>query len=256
MTTIKEVRDFWDGRPCNIRHSNKELGSKEYFKEVTNKKYFVEPHIIPFANFSEWKGKKVLEIGCGLGTASQSFAEAGAIYTGVDISQTSLDLARKRFEVFGLEGTFYKVDGEDISSVVPIEDYDLVYSFGVIHHTPNPQKLLSEVKKYMNKDSVLRIMLYASSSWKAYMIEAGLDQPEAQRGCPIANTYTKSEVVELLNEFLVTKIEQDHIFPYEVSSYKNQQYTMEEWFKCMPSKMFSTLQKNLGWHLLIEARTK
>ena len=103
MTTIKQVKDFWDNRPCNIRHSNKEIGTREYFEEVTTKKYFVEPHIIPFANFDEWEGKKVLEIGCGLGTASQSFAEAGAIYTGVDISQTSLDLARKRFEVFGLE---------------------------------------------------------------------------------------------------------------------------------------------------------
>ena len=86
MTTLNKVIDFWDSRPCNIRHSSKEVGTKEYFEEVTAKKYLVEPHILPFANFGEWKGKKVLEIVCGLGTAAQSFAEAGAIYTCVDLS--------------------------------------------------------------------------------------------------------------------------------------------------------------------------
>jgi len=256
MTTLNKVVDYWDARPCNIYHSSKEVGTKEYFEEVTTKKYFVEPHIIPFANFDEWKGKKVLEIGCGLGTAAQSFAEAGAIYTGIDISEKSLDLARKRFDIFGLEGTFYKANGEDISSVVPVEEYDLVYSFGVIHHTSNPKNVLSEIKKYMNKDSALRIMLYAKDSWKSFMIGAGLDQPEAQKGCPIANTYTKSEVIELLSEYTVNKIEQDHIFPYEIRSYKNQEYRKEAWFEHMPERIFSTLEKNLGWHLLIEARIK
>lgn len=256
MTTLNKVIDFWDSRPCNIRHSNKEVGTKEYFEEVTAKKYLVEPHILPFANFGEWRGKKVLEIGCGLGTAAQSFAEAGAIYTGVDLSEKSLELARKRFELFGLEGTFYKVEDEAISSVVPIEQYDLIYSFGVIHHTPKPEKLLSEIKKYMSKESILRIMLYARDSWKSYMIAAGLDQPEAQKGCPIANTYTNSEVIELLKEYKVSKIEQDHIFPYEIKSYKNQEYRKEPWFQHMPQAMFSTLEKNLGWHLLIEAQAK
>jgi SAM-dependent methyltransferase len=255
-SNLKDVISFWDNIPCNLNHSNSQIGTKRYFKEVSEKKYKVESHILPFANFEEWRGKKVLEIGCGLGTAAQSFAEAGATYTGVDLSEKALELARKRFEIFNLEGSFYQVYGEDISSVVPIEEYDLIYSFGVIHHTPDPHKLLSEIKKYMGKGTVFRLMLYASTSWKDFMIEAGLDRPEAQRGCPIARTYTNSEVHELLEGYTVTNIDQDHIFPYEISSYKKQQYNLQEWFKCMPPKMFSTLEKNLGWHLLIEARLK
>ena len=64
---ISEVEEFWDARPCNIRHSKKSIGTKEYFNEVESRKYFVEPHIPVFAEFSKWKGKKVLEIGltCG-----------------------------------------------------------------------------------------------------------------------------------------------------------------------------------------------
>jgi len=253
---INEVKEFWDKVPCNRNHSKKEEGTKDYFNEISEKKYFVEPHILTFANFDEWKGKKVLEIGCGLGTAAQSFVEAGAIYTGVEISKTSVDLAMQRFKVMGLKGDFYLVEDEEISSVVPIEDYDLIYSFGVIHHTPKPEKLVSEIKKYMHKDTIFRLMLYASDSWKSYMIEAGLDRPEAQYGCPIANTYTFDEIYSLLKDYKVLSITQDHIFPYKISEYKDNIYEKQEWFKSMPIEMFSSLEKNLGWHLLIEASSR
>lgn len=254
--SLDQVKNFWDSRPCNIKHSNKEVGTKNYFLEVTSKKYKVEPHILNFANFPFWKNKKVLEIGCGIGTAAQSFVEAGAIYTGVDISKESLRIARQRFEVFNLKGSFYLTEDENISKVVPVETYDLVYSFGVIHHTPNPNIIISELSKYMNKDSILKIMLYAKNSWKNIMIQAGLDQPEAQKGCPIANVYTEQDVINLLSMYNVVSIEQDHIFPYEIESYKNHEYKLNKWFESMPEPMFNVLEKFLGWHLLITAKLK
>lgn len=254
--TITEVKKFWDDRPCNVRHSSKEVGTKEYFEEVERKKFFVEPHILDFTNFPEWEGKKVLEIGCGLATAGINFALNGAEYTGVELSESSLELAKKRFEVFGQEANFYVGNAEELSSFVPAETYDLIYSFGVIHHSPQPEKIISEIKKYMNENSVLKIMLYAKDSWKNYMIESGLDQPEAQYGCPIALTYTKQEVVDLLSDYEVISIEQDHIFPYQVEPYKNGEYIKQPWFETMPPEMFRTLEKNLGWHLLITAKLK
>jgi SAM-dependent methyltransferase len=254
--TITEVRKFWDDRPCNVRHSSKEIGTKEYFDEVETKKFFVEPHILKFTEFSKWKGKKVLEIGCGLATVGANFAFNGADYTGVELSESSLELAKQRFEVFGQTGKFYSGNAEELSSFVPVETYDLIYSFGVIHHSPQPERIISEIKRYMNESSVLKIMLYAKDSWKNYMIESGLDQPEAQYGCPIANTYTKQEVMGLLNGYEVLSIEQDHIFPYQVEPYKNGEYIKQPWFDSMPPEMFRTLEKNLGWHLLITAKLK
>ena len=88
--TIPEVREYWDRRPCNIRHSTKPVGSREYFNEVETRKYFVEHHIPAFAQFERWRGKKVLEIGCGIGTDSINFARAGAYLTVMDISAASL----------------------------------------------------------------------------------------------------------------------------------------------------------------------
>lgn len=254
--TIAEVKKFWDDRPCNVRHSSKEIGTKEYFLEVEHKKFKAEPHILEFTEFPKWKDKKVLEIGCGLATVGSNFAFVGSDYTGVELSEESLALAKKRFEVFGLDGKFYSGNAEELSSFVPVETYDLIYSFGVIHHSPYPEKIISEIKKYMNENSVLKIMLYAKDSWKNYMIESGLDQPEAQYGCPIANTYTKQDVVELLDGYEVVSIEQDHIFPYQIEPYKNGEYVKQPWFEDMPSEMFKVLEKNLGWHLLITAKLK
>ena len=254
--TIEEVKKFWNDRPCNVRHSSKEVGTEEYFNEVERKKFFVEPHILDFTNFEQWNGRKVLEIGCGLATVGINFALHGAEYTGVELSEESLSLAKKRFEVFGQDGAFYSGNAEQLSSFVPVETYDLIYSFGVIHHSPHPEKIVSEIKKYMNENSVLKIMLYAKNSWKNYMIDAGLDQPEAQYGCPIANTYTKEDVVELLDGYDVLSIEQDHIFPYQVEPYKRGEYIKQPWFEAMSPEMFRALEKNLGWHLLITAKLK
>ena len=97
--TIEEVKKFWNDRPCNIRHSDKEVGTLEYFDEVSAKKFKAEPHIVSFSNFSEWQGKKVLEVGCGLATVGINFAAYGADYTGVELSEESLNLAEKRFEI-------------------------------------------------------------------------------------------------------------------------------------------------------------
>ena len=254
--TIEEVKKFWNDRPCNVKHSSKEIGTKEYFDEVEKKKFFAEPHIIGFTDFANWEGKKVLEIGCGLATVGINFASFGADYTGVELSEESLALAKKRFEVFEQTGKFYSGNAEELSSFVPAETYDLIYSFGVIHHSPHPEKIISEIKKYMNENSVLKIMLYAKDSWKNYMIESGLDQPEAQYGCPIAQTYSKQDVVELLEGYEVLSIEQDHIFPYQVEPYKKGEYLKHPWFESMPDEMFRTLEKNLGWHLLITAKLK
>lgn len=250
--SIDAVREYWNRRPCNIRHSNAHIGSKEYFDAVEKRKYFVEPHIPLFAEFDKWAGKKVLEIGCGIGTDAINFARAGAMYTGLELSEKSLELAKKRFDVFNLPGTFYLGSAEQMAEVMPMEQYDLIYSFGVIHHTPNPTKVIDNIKKMMGTASEFRLMLYAENSWKSIMINAGFDQPEAQTGCPIAYTYTADNVKSLLRGFEIKEIRQEHIFPYVIDKYVKYEYELQPWFKEMPHEMFRALEKALGWHMLIK----
>jgi ubiquinone/menaquinone biosynthesis C-methylase UbiE len=251
---IATVQEYWDRRPCNIRHSIAEIGSKEYFNDVEERKYFVEPHIPGFALFERWAGKRVLEIGCGIGTDAVNFARAGADYTAVELSEVSLALTRSRFATFGLTGTFYNANAEQLTAVIEQQNFDLVYSFGVIHHTPNQRAVLEQARRVIRDDGELRIMLYAQNSWKAIMIEAGFDQPEAQTGCPIATLYTREMIENLLHGlFRVTSAEQAHIFPYRIDKYIRYEYEVEPWFAAMSPDMFKALERRLGWHYLIVA---
>lgn len=261
--TVEDIAKYWDDRPCNIKHSNAEYGTKQYFDEVEWRKYYVEPHIKEFADFAKWTGKRVLEIGCGIGTDAINFVRAGALYTGIELSKNSLDVTKKRFSIYGLTPeSLLQGNAEELDKLFSIasdesQQFDLIYSFGVLHHTPNPSRAIEQILHLkLLKPGVgeLRIMLYAARSWKAAMIEAGLDQPEAQAGCPVAYTFTNESVSKLLgSRFRIKSIQQDHIFPYIVEKYKNYEYEIQPYFKAMPKDIFRALEKTLGWHLLIIA---
>lgn len=254
---IEDVKRFWNDRPCNIRHSKKELGTKEYFDEVEQKKLFVEPNILDFSEFQKYRGQKVLEVGCGIGTAAINFARHGADYTGFELSENSLDMTKRRFEVYGFPGRFYNGNAENLDQHLPDEKYDLVYSWGVIHHSPNPQQIIEQISKFVKPNGTFKLMMYATNSWKSFMIDAGFDQPEAQYGCPVAYTYTNDEIRDLLSpKFEVVNIAQDHIFPYQIEPYKRGEYIKQPWFENMPTQIFRVLKKKLGWHLMITAKLK
>ena len=252
---IDAVRTFWDSRPCNIRHSSEPIGTKKYFDEVEARKYFVEPHIPKFADFSAWNGKRVLEIGCGIGTDAVNFAREGAIYTGVELSKESLKIARTRFDVFNLDGVFIEGNAEEIDVLLEGQKFDLIYSFGVLHHTPHISKAFGAIRKLSEIGTTFKLMVYAKHSWKSSLINEGLEQPEAQFGCPIANVYSKEEIDTLLSQsnFKVDLIQQDHIFPYQIDEYKKYNYVLEPWFAAMPLDLREALERQLGWHLLITA---
>jgi SAM-dependent methyltransferase len=245
------------------------VGSREYFDAVEARKYLVEPHIPAFAEFPRWRGKKVLEIGCGLGTDTINFARAGALVTAVDLSGESLALARRRAEVYGLNIRFYQADAEDLAAVVPVEPYDLVYSFGVIHHTPQPRRALEQMRRYLHRDSLLKLMVYHRHSWKVLWIllaygrgafwnleELVARHSEAQTGCPVTYTYTRPQVASLLREFELLAVRIDHIFPYVIRDYANYRYKKIWYCRYLPAGWFRRLERRFGWHLCVTARLK
>jgi len=248
------IKNYWNNRPCNVRHSNKDIGTKEYFEEVTKRKYFVEPHIPKFASFDKWSNKKVLEIGCGIGTDAISFLQNGADYYGIDISDESIKIAKKRLSLYNYDSNrLFCINAENLLDLFEQESFDLIYSFGVIHHMSDPIVVIDIIHKLLKKDAIFKLMLYSKESWKNYMIEVGLDQYEAQNGCPVANTYTEEEIRNLLHKFNILSIHKDHIFPYNVEEYKKYNYVLEKWFEYMDPLMFKQLEKKLGFHTLIEA---
>jgi ubiquinone/menaquinone biosynthesis C-methylase UbiE len=269
ISPITMVRDFWNRRPCNIRHSTKPVGTKDYFDEVEKRKYFVEPHIPAFAQFERWQGKRVLEIGCGIGTDTMNFARAGAEVTAVDFSDKSLEIARQRAGVYGLSNIrFYHGNAEDLSSFLPVEPYDLIYSFGVIHHTPHPERIIQELHRYCHSHTLVKVMVYHRYSWKALEIllreghgafwkfsELVERHSEAQTGSPVTYSYTRRSVRKLLRGFAIDSILADHIFPYRVADYVQYRYVKIWYFRHLPNFAMHWLEKRLGWHLCVNAHS-
>jgi 2-polyprenyl-3-methyl-5-hydroxy-6-metoxy-1,4-benzoquinol methylase len=268
--SIADVQRYWDARPCNIRHSTKPVGSKEYFDEVEARKYFVEPHIPAFAEFDRWKDKRVLEVGCGIGTDSVNFARAGAELTAVELSGESLSIAAQRAEVMGVADRirFVQANAEELTTALDDEPYDLVYSFGVIHHTPHPERALAEMRALTAPRGTLKLMVYHRRSWKVFWIVAAhgrgrlwktdeliAEHSEAETGCPVTFAYRRGQARELVERsgFGVQDLRVDHVFPYRVPDYVEYRYVKEPYFRWMPEPLFRAFERRFGWHLLVTA---
>jgi SAM-dependent methyltransferase len=251
----QRIRDYWNNQPCNVRHSKNAPGSLEFFQDVSARRYRVEPHIPEFAGFYLWQGRQVLEIGPGIGSDAAEFARNGADYYGIDYSDESVKLAQQRFKVEELTGTFVCGDASDPGAYESLPKMDLVYSYGVIHHFPAIDRIIDNVYNILKPGGEFRFMVYAKNSWKQAMINKGLDQFEAQAGCPYAKSYTKDDILELLgSKFHLERLRQDHCFMYNVEAYKQGRYELEPWFEAMPEAMREAVKEYLGWHLLVKAR--
>jgi SAM-dependent methyltransferase len=161
---LKErVRAFWQAHPCGTKFSDAAMGTPEFFERVEAHRYTKEWHIRDAADFAGARGLRVLEIGCGLGTDGAQFAKAGADYTGIDLTEAAIELARKRFEVSRLTGEFRVADAENLDFAD--DSFDLVYSHGVLHHTPDTARAVQEVHRVLKPDGRAIVMLYHRGSF-------------------------------------------------------------------------------------------
>ena len=164
---------------------------------------------------------------------------------------------------------FLQADAEKLSQTVPEERYDLVYSFGVIHHTPHPDRVLDEIRKYTGPESTVKIMVYNRWSWKVLWILTVFgkgrfwklrrliaEYAEAQAGCPVAYSFSRREGRKWLADhgFRVTGAMVDHIFPYSIPDYVEYRYKMVWYFRWMPRALFRALERGFGWHLCLTAK--
>ncbi|HEV8138248.1 MAG TPA: class I SAM-dependent methyltransferase [Pyrinomonadaceae bacterium] len=200
---LKErVRTFWQAHPCGTKFSDAEIGTREFFERIEAHRYEKEWHIPAAANFANTRGLRVLEIGCGLGTDGAQFAKAGADYTGVDLTNAAIELARKRFELFGLTGKFQVADAENLN--FPDELFDVVYSHGVLHHTPDIDAAVQEIHRVLKPGGRAIVMLYHRGSYN-YRIgirvlrRAGAGLLKTDTGIKLINVLT-GEPTEALQE--------------------------------------------------------
>ena len=167
-TTIHEVKGFWNANPCQSDLSSEE-DRRRYFEDITTKRYQGrEWHVPAVARFPEFRGKDVLEIGCSIATDGIEFAKSGARYVGVDLTPKSIELAKERFNLFGIPAKFQVANAEE-RLPFPDNSFDHVYSFGVIHHSPAPERIVREIHRVLRPGGTLTVMLYNRRSINYYI---------------------------------------------------------------------------------------
>jgi 2-polyprenyl-3-methyl-5-hydroxy-6-metoxy-1,4-benzoquinol methylase len=240
----KEIAAWWDANPCNARHSDA-FGQRQYHTEVTRKKFRAEPHLRPFADPEAWAGKRVYDAGCGIGTVALEYAQAGADVTAVDVSAGSLDILVERLawlsDGVGERLTWGQENIEDFCKY----PFDLVWCWGVLHHTPNPLSALQRFSACLDPGGVLKLMVYHRRSTKAL-------------GLRLRHAYTPQEICGLVTKagFEVTSCRVDHIFKWSVPHYIRGEWVEKPWVRALPPAVFAWLEQTFGWHILVEARAR
>lgn len=166
MEQKQRVKTYWEREACGEIHADAPEGEPEFYDQVERRRDELEPHIARFADFEGARGLRVLEIGVGLGTDFIRFARAGAEATGVDLTERAIGLVRRRLELEGLSADLRVADAEQL----PFEDgaFDRVYSWGVLHHTPDTEQAVREAIRVLRPGGDLCVMLYARHSWVGY----------------------------------------------------------------------------------------
>lgn len=167
----KRVQEFWQNAPCDSWFTHEPIGTRRFFEELDLHRYRVHPHLLSAIDLHKTQGMRVLEIGCGCGSEAERFARAGASYTGLDLTHAAVALTQERFRQAQLPGSFIQGDAENL----PFDDasFDLVYSHGVLHHTPDTARAVRELYRVLAPGGRAVVMLYHRNSFN-YRINIGI----------------------------------------------------------------------------------
>lgn len=246
---MPDAREWWNTNPCEAWHSECLPGSYYWSDDVTRWRYRVQPHISNFAGFERWKGRRILDIGCGVGTDAIEFAKSGAEVVAIDFSQESIRLARTRLFTKDLRVEFSVVgNAEDF---LPEEKFDLIWAFGSLHHMQHPEKCLALIRQRLAPGGTLKLMVYAT--WSLKFLTG--TRPEAAPGCPHVRTYTATGIRHLVESvgLVVHKIEKAHVFPYGIKAYQQHRLTRKWPYSWMSDTSLERLGRVAGHHLLVTA---
>jgi SAM-dependent methyltransferase len=167
---LKEsVRRHWDAQPCGTRDIPEDDRAR-FFDDLERERYAWEPYIPGFARFARGRGREVLEIGVGAGTDFVNWVRHGARATGVDLTARGVELTRERLALEGLHADVRIADAERLPFVD--ESFDIVYSYGVLHHSPDTGRAIQEVRRVLRAGGTVLVMVYHVPSWVGLMLWA------------------------------------------------------------------------------------
>jgi len=258
----QKVRTYWNKASCGTELTKQKKFSKHYFQEIENFRYAIEPEIFSFAQFTRFHGKKVLEVGVGAGTDFLQWVRAGADAHGVDLTQEAIENVQHRLKLYGLSAQVQVADAEKL----PYQDnsFDCVYSWGVIHHSPDMPKCLGQLIRVTKPGGVIKLMIYNRRSLFAFYryLLAGLFKGKPfqtistvlynHQESPGTKAYTKKEIKKLLAQHPVAiKQMNATITSHDLLYYKAKPF---RWLAYLTACLFGW--NRVGWFMTIELEKK
>jgi len=245
---IDAIQQYWNERIHDLEMTEHPVGSREFFDDLDDYR-FDKLHYLPrLVDFNGFAGKEVLEVGCGIGTDLVRFARGGARVTGVDLSQTAIDLARKNFELHGVAPVDLRVaNGEALPH--PDSSVDVVYGHGVIQYTAHPDRLIAECHRVLRPGGAGIFMVYNRVSWLNGLSKV-MKVPLEHEDAPVLRKFSIAEFRQLLGPFSAVEIVPER-FPVKSRLHKGWKAIA---FNTMFVGSFNALPRAwvrpLGWHLM------
>ncbi|MBI2558005.1 class I SAM-dependent methyltransferase [Candidatus Woesearchaeota archaeon] len=247
---LTKVRKYWNKSLHDAKVAKRPISTKGFFDDLADYHFGKLGYMRKFADFGSYKGKKVLEIGCGMGVDLLRFAENGAIVTGIDIADRPLEMAKRNFSLHRQKGAFMAMNGEDLK--FKDNSFDAVFMQGVLQYTPNPSRMVSGAHRVLKKGGILLLTVYNKYSWLNLVSKASgvaLEHSDA----PVYRKFTFNEVKELLKNFSQVELKGER-FPVATklhSGIKADIYNsiFIRVFSLIPKKMVSPF----GWHITARA---
>ena len=253
--TIEDVRSYWNEFVNDIEVTQHPVGSAEFFDDLERYRYDKIDYLKDYVGFEAYHGKKVLEIGCGVGIDLLQFARAGAQVSARDLTERAVELARANLAREGFQGDIQQGNSESLD--FPNASFDVVYSHGVLHHTVNTEKAISEVNRVLKPGGEAIIMLYNRYSWfNLAAVLSGTNIEHKKKDAPIIRRYSTGECRELFSAFENVRIHVDR-FPKRTVKFDNlfaklNNYILVPFFELLPAP----IKRPLGWHIMIRANKK
>jgi SAM-dependent methyltransferase len=242
-----DVRDYWNRHIHDLEITKHPVGSPGFFADLDQYHFEELHHLLRLVPFDRYRGKQVLEVGCGAGTDLVRFARGGAIVTGVDISSSAIALARQNFEQQKLQADLREADGERLP--FPAATFDLVYAHGVVQYTASDQALVAECIRVLKPGGEAIFQVYNRVSWLNALSKL-MKVPLEHEDAPVLKKYSASEFRTLLNGFREVRIVEER-FPVKSRLHGGWKGILfNTFFVGTFNALPRSLVRRFGWHLL------
>ena len=268
MVGLREVREYWESRSPGLKHSHHDIGTAAFFEDVEQERYgdlFKYQYLTGVAEFMEHRGDAVLEVGVGLGTDILQYARNGAIAHGIDLTSRAVEVTTGRFALEGREGRF----SQGSFTNIPFRDgaFDLVYSFGVLHHSEQTQEGIDEIFRVLKPGGRAIVMLY-HKGFKYYVrklflygvLKGEFLTSSAQEvvsrhsedfgNAPLTKAFSRRQAQRMFREFEGTTSE---CFRLD-DNLRILGKSLSPARVLLPYPLYRRVENRLGWNLIVKAR--